>query len=41
MPLGRAGVTEAPMTYSLHWLGQPVVPALAAVVVYRVVNPHG
>jgi uncharacterized membrane protein YbhN (UPF0104 family) len=38
MPLGGAGITEALMTFSLHWIGQPVVPALAAVVVYRMFN---
>ncbi|MBV9166575.1 MAG: flippase-like domain-containing protein [Solirubrobacterales bacterium] len=38
MPLGGAGVTEVLMTLALHWVGQPVAPALAAVVVYRVFN---
>jgi uncharacterized membrane protein YbhN (UPF0104 family) len=38
MPLGGAGVTELLMTFSLHWVGQPIAPALAAVVVYRVFN---
>lgn len=38
MPLGGAGVTESLMTFSLHWVGQPVAPALATVVVYRVFN---
>ena len=38
MPLGGAGVTEALMTFALHWVGQPVGPSLAAVVVYRVFN---
>lgn len=38
MPLGGAGVTEALMTFALHWVGQPVAPALAAVVVYRILN---
>jgi uncharacterized membrane protein YbhN (UPF0104 family) len=37
-PLGGAGVTEVLMTFALHWMGQPVVGALAAVVVYRVFN---
>jgi uncharacterized membrane protein YbhN (UPF0104 family) len=37
-PLGGAGVTEVLMTFALHWMGQPVVTALAAVVVYRVFN---
>lgn len=38
LPLGGAGVTEALMTYSLHWLGEPLAPALAAVVAYRTFN---
>jgi uncharacterized membrane protein YbhN (UPF0104 family) len=38
MPLGGAGATEALMTFALHWVGQPVVPALVAVVIYRVFN---
>lgn len=38
MPLGGAGITEVLMTLALHWVGQPVAPALAAVVVYRVFN---
>jgi uncharacterized membrane protein YbhN (UPF0104 family) len=38
MPLGGAGVTEALMTFALHWVGQPVAPALAIVVVYRLFN---
>jgi uncharacterized membrane protein YbhN (UPF0104 family) len=38
MPLGGAGVTETLMTFALHWVGQPVAPALAAVVVYRLFN---
>lgn len=37
-PLGGAGSTETLMTFALHWVGQPVAPALAAVVVYRVFN---
>jgi uncharacterized membrane protein YbhN (UPF0104 family) len=37
-PLGGAGTTEAFLTFSLYWLGQPIGPALAAVVVYRVFN---
>ena len=37
-PLGGAGVTEVLMTFALHWAGQPVLPALTAVVVYRVFN---
>lgn len=38
LPLGGAGITEALMTYSLHWLGAPLAPALAAVVAYRTFN---
>lgn len=38
LPLGGAGVTEALMTYSLYWLGQPLAQALAAVVAYRAFN---
>jgi len=38
LPLGGAGVTEALMTYSLYWLGEPIAPALAAVVAYRTFN---
>lgn len=38
MPLGGAGVTELLMTLALHWVGQPIGPALAAVVVYRIFN---
>ncbi len=38
LPLGGAGITEALMTYSLHWLGAPLAPALAAVVAYRAFN---
>jgi uncharacterized membrane protein YbhN (UPF0104 family) len=38
LPLGGAGVTEALMTYSLYWVGEPLAPALAAVVAYRAFN---
>ena len=38
MPLGGAGITEVLMTLALHWAGQPIPAALAAVVVYRVFN---
>lgn len=38
MPFGGAGVTEALMTFSLHWMGQPVAPGLAVVLLYRVLN---
>lgn len=38
LPLGGAGITEALMTYSLYWVRQPLAPALAAVVAYRLFN---
>jgi uncharacterized membrane protein YbhN (UPF0104 family) len=38
LPLGGAGVTEALMTYALHWVHVPLAPALAAVVIYRGFN---
>jgi len=38
LPLGGAGVTEVLMTYALYWVGEPLAPALAAVVAYRVFN---
>jgi uncharacterized membrane protein YbhN (UPF0104 family) len=38
LPLGGAGVTEFLMTYSLYWVREPLAPALAAVVAYRLFN---
>ena len=38
LPLGGAGITEALMTYALYWVGAPLAPALAAVLVYRAFN---
>jgi uncharacterized membrane protein YbhN (UPF0104 family) len=38
LPLGGAGVTEVLMTYSLYWVGEPLAPALGAVVAYRLFN---
>jgi hypothetical protein len=38
LPLGGAGITEVLMTYSLYWVREPLAPALAAVVAYRVFN---
>jgi uncharacterized membrane protein YbhN (UPF0104 family) len=38
LPLGGAGITEGLMTYALYWCHQPLAPALAAVLVYRVFN---
>jgi uncharacterized membrane protein YbhN (UPF0104 family) len=38
LPLGGAGITEFLMTYALYWVRQPLAPALAAVVAYRIFN---
>jgi uncharacterized membrane protein YbhN (UPF0104 family) len=38
LPLGGAGATEALMTYALYWVRQPLAPALAAVMLYRLFN---
>jgi uncharacterized membrane protein YbhN (UPF0104 family) len=38
LPLAGAGVTEFLLTFALHWVGEPLGPALAAVVAYRVFN---
>ncbi len=38
LPLGGAGITEVLMTYALYWVREPLAPALAAVVAYRVFN---
>jgi uncharacterized membrane protein YbhN (UPF0104 family) len=38
LPLGGAGITEFLMTYSLYWVREPLAPALAAVVAYRIFN---
>jgi uncharacterized membrane protein YbhN (UPF0104 family) len=38
LPLAGAGVTEVLMTYALYWVGEPLAPALAAVVAYRAFN---
>jgi uncharacterized membrane protein YbhN (UPF0104 family) len=38
LPLGGAGATEALMTYALYWVREPLAPALAAVMLYRVFN---
>jgi uncharacterized membrane protein YbhN (UPF0104 family) len=38
LPLGGAGVTEFLMIYSLYWVREPLAPALAAVVAYRIFN---
>ena len=38
LPLGGAGITEFLMTYALYWVREPLAPALAAVLAYRVFN---
>ncbi len=38
LPLAGAVITEVLLTFALHWLGAPLGPALAAVVVYRLFN---
>jgi uncharacterized membrane protein YbhN (UPF0104 family) len=38
LPLGGAGITEFLMTYALYWVREPLAPALAAVVAYRIFN---
>jgi uncharacterized membrane protein YbhN (UPF0104 family) len=38
LPLGGAGVAIVFLTFAMHWVGQPVLGSLAAVVVYRFFN---
>lgn len=38
LPLGGAGATEALMTFALYWVREPLAPALAAVMLYRLFN---
>jgi uncharacterized membrane protein YbhN (UPF0104 family) len=38
LPLAGAVITEVLLTFGLHWVGAPLGPALAAVVVYRMFN---
>ena len=38
LPLGGAGITEFLMSYALYWVREPLAPALAAVVAYRLFN---
>lgn len=38
LPLAGAGITEFLLTYALHWVGEPLAPALAAVIAYRLFN---
>ena len=38
LPAGGAGIVEVLMTFSLVWVGLPLAPALAGVLVYRLFN---
>jgi uncharacterized membrane protein YbhN (UPF0104 family) len=38
LPAGGAGVVEIALTFALHWVGLPFVPALLGVVTYRLFN---
>jgi uncharacterized membrane protein YbhN (UPF0104 family) len=38
LPAGGAGVVEIALTFALHWVGLPFVPALVGVVTYRLFN---
>lgn len=38
LPLAGAGIIEFLLTLALHWVGEPIGPALAAVIAYRVFN---
>src|SRR5919108_22368 len=38
LPAGGAGVVEIALTFALHWVGLPFVPALLGVITYRVFN---
>lgn len=38
LPLAGAAITEVLLTFGLHWVGAPLGPALAAVVIYRLFN---
>jgi uncharacterized membrane protein YbhN (UPF0104 family) len=38
LPLAGAAITEVLLTFSLHWVGVPLGPALAAVATYRLFN---
>ena len=38
MPAGGAGITEVLMTFALVWVGIPLAPALAGVLLYRLVS---
>jgi uncharacterized membrane protein YbhN (UPF0104 family) len=38
LPAGGAGIVEIALTFALHWVGLPFVPALLGVVTYRLFN---
>jgi uncharacterized membrane protein YbhN (UPF0104 family) len=38
LPAGGAGIVEVLMTFALFWVGLPLAPALAGVLVYRLFN---
>jgi uncharacterized membrane protein YbhN (UPF0104 family) len=38
LPLGGAGVVEALLPFSLHWVGTPLATALLGVLAYRLIN---
>ncbi|HET9093779.1 MAG TPA: lysylphosphatidylglycerol synthase domain-containing protein, partial [Solirubrobacteraceae bacterium] len=38
LPLGGAGATEVLMTFALYWVREPLAPALAGVMLYRLFN---
>jgi hypothetical protein len=38
LPAGGAGIVEIALTFALHWVGLPFVPALLGVVTYRIFN---
>jgi uncharacterized membrane protein YbhN (UPF0104 family) len=38
LPAGGAGIVEVLMTFALVWVGLPLAPALAGVLVYRLFN---
>jgi len=38
LPAGGAGIVDVLMTFALVWVGLPLAPALAGVVVYRLFN---
>src|SRR5581483_10684898 len=38
LPLGGAGIVEALLPFSLHWVGIALAPAVLGVLAYRVIN---